>query len=211
VCAACWASIRPAPAAPRPSHLDQFRALADFSGPLRDVVLSFKYRGKGYLARPLGEWMAAHAPDWTRDCDLVVGVPAPFRRRVFRGYHPAGVLAGVVARRLQRPFETRALRRLGGFPSQTALDRRHRRENAERSFSAGSRAANVRGLRVLLVDDVSTTGATLSRCAELLRRAGAVSVTGLVLAQEGLAVEEKPRKISGISARTSSRALSGRR
>jgi ComF family protein len=184
VCPRCWLAFPDPEASPTPSGLDRFRALAGFEPPLREIVLAFKYRGRGYLGPELGAWMSRHRPNWVETADIVVPVPAPSLRRILRGYHPAEELAAAVARLLDRPLAAAALRRRHGFPSQTSLDRRRRAENAERSFAAGKKSEIVRGLRVLLVDDVCTTGATLSSCARLLRQAGASSVSALVLAQE---------------------------
>lgn len=186
VCAECWAAIMPPASAPLPIGIDRYQAAAAFEPPLRDLILSFKYRGKDYLGRWLGTWMGKKLLPWAGECTLIVPVPSPAWRRVRRGYHPADVLADAVAKHLRRPVAPRLLRRRHGYPSQTTLDRRDRGENASKSFALGWRPARVEGKKVLLVDDVSTTGATLSVCAGLLRFAGARSVDAVVLAQEAL-------------------------
>ena len=194
VCDACWEAVSPPAPAPLPVGIDRYQALAAFEPPLRELILSFKYRGKDYLGRSLGEWMGENAARWTLESHVIVPVPSPTLRRIARGYHPADVLASALGKRLNRPTARYALRRRHGFPSQTALDRQDRAENAERSFSSGWHTGPLKGCRVLLVDDVSTTGATLSACARLLRISGARSVDAVVLAQEALKASGKPPK-----------------
>jgi len=186
VCALCWASFQPAERFGTPPGLSRFQALSAFASPLRDLIHSFKYRGKGYLGAALAAYMVRASAPWVHESALIVPVPAPPVRRILRGYHPASVLAAGLGQSLGVPVASRALRRRHGYPSQTSLGRRERGENAAASFVAGWGISRTRGRRVLIVDDVCTTGATLSACARILLFAGAASVDALVLAQESL-------------------------
>lgn len=197
VCAMCWASFRPAEPTPAPEGIRRYHALAAFESPLRELVLSFKYRGKGYLGAALADFMSRGASPWVGEAEILLPIPAPAGRRILRGYHPAEVLACDLGKRLKIPVAARALRRRHGFPSQTSLDRRRRAENAARSFAAGWGISKTAGRRVLIVDDVCTTGATLSACAALLLEAGAVSVDAVVLAQEALSPPRHGPKSAG--------------
>lgn len=114
------------------------------------------------------------------EVDVVAPVPLHPRRLAERGYNQAALLASPVARGLRVPLVPRALTRVDDTPQQVMLDRAARLVNLEGAFSAAR--ARVRGTRVLLVDDVRTTGATLDACTNVLREAGAIDVLSLVLA-----------------------------
>ncbi|MBX3212928.1 MAG: ComF family protein [Labilithrix sp.] len=116
--------------------------------------------------------------------DLAVPVPLHPRRLAERGYNQAALLAAPVARRLGIAFAPRALARLKDTPRQAALDREQRVVNVAGVFAARERS-RLHGARVLLIDDVRTTGTTLARCADALHRAEVTSVHALVLARRG--------------------------
>jgi ComF family protein len=121
-----------------------------------------------------------------RDVDLVVPVPLHPRRLIERGYDQAALLAAPIARRLGVPFAPRAVVRIRETPPQASLDREARIANVAAAFRCASTSASrVEGSRVLLVDDVRTTGATLAACARTLHEAGARAVLTLVLASRG--------------------------
>ena len=112
--------------------------------------------------------------------DFVVPVPlAPSRERQ-RGYNQARLLAAEVARRLDLPLDTGVLIRLRDTPPQTSLPRARRLQNVRGAFRA---LRKLSGARILLVDDVTTTGATIEAAARALRRRGAVWVGALALAR----------------------------
>jgi predicted amidophosphoribosyltransferase len=145
----------------------------DYDGVLRRAVLALKHGGRDEIARPLGRRLAARvavAP-WIEDVTVVAAIPSNGLRRLRRGWSAAGLVGREVAVRLGRPLAP-ALRR-HGFRRQTGRTRAQRLQLPRGSFSATFRA---RGERVLLVDDVSTTGTTLRRAAETLLRAGAETV-----------------------------------
>jgi ComF family protein len=114
---------------------------------------------------------------------VVVPVPLHPTRLAERGYNQAALLAAAAARELPAPLEPRALRRRRPTLQQAHLARARRLENVAGAFAPGPRAPSVLGRRVLLVDDVATTGATLAACARALREAGAASVTPVVVAR----------------------------
>lgn len=158
-------------------------AWARFGPPLREGIHAFKYGGSPQLAGPFGERMArawlSGAPDWA--ADLVAPVPLHASRQRERGYNQSERLAEVVARRIGRPLARAALTRQRATAQQAQLDREARRTNVAGAFVA--RPDRVSGRRVLLIDDVYTTGATLRACAEALYAVGAVDVAALTLAR----------------------------
>ena len=153
-------------------------SLGPYEGTLRDLVLLFKNRGRDELAKPLAELLAGNLEDrgWERP-DAVVSVPMTSFRRLRRGYDQAGILGRAVARELGVRY-VRALRRRG----RGAQVGRSRSERLRLSAGAFGVRRPVAG-RILLVDDVITTGATVGCCARALTRAGADEIYVLAVAR----------------------------
>jgi predicted amidophosphoribosyltransferase len=145
----------------------------EHDGVLRTAILALKHGGRDDLATPLGLRLAAKitAEPWAAAIDGVVPVPSHPWRRLRRPWAASELLARVIGRRLGKPV-TRALRRRG-LGRQTGRTRARRLELPRRSFTIRSA---VGGRKLLLVDDVTTTGATLRRAAEALHDSGADSV-----------------------------------
>jgi ComF family protein len=151
-----------------------------YDGTLRELIHLLKYGKIQTLAGPLGRFMAAALPR-DRRFDVIVPVPMHWRRRWDRGFNQAVLLADVVARRTGLPV-CNAARRQRATPPQAGLSSARRRENMVRAFSV-RKPDLVKGRRILLVDDVLTTGATVSACALSLKRAGAAHVSVLTVAR----------------------------
>ena len=130
------------------------------------------------LARPLSDLLAAALPR-DRQFDAVTPVPLHWRRRWQRGFNQSELLARAIARRRGIPL-IRALRRGAATQAQAGLSNAQRRENVAAAFRSRRRVA---GLRILLIDDVMTTGATAGACARALKKAGAKSVSLAALAR----------------------------
>jgi len=157
-------------------RFDRAVAALRYEGEARDLVHHLKFRRRAPVAATLGTLLAARAVAAGVEADVVVPVPLAWRRRLARGFNQAALIAEVVARGLNRPLRRRVLRRVGGGEPQATRTGSDRRRLGRASFAV-RRPRAVRGRRVLLVDDVMTTGATASRCADLLKTAGAASVT----------------------------------
>ena len=148
---------------------------------VRDVVFDLKYRGIRALAPDMGELLARHMESVRLGADLIVPVPLHRRRERERGYNQAALLARDLSRRTGLPVAP-ALRRTRDTPPQVAtVGPEERRANIEGAFEC---VADVRGRRVLLVDDVVTTGSTMGACATPLKAAGASKVLGLAFARQ---------------------------
>jgi ComF family protein len=186
VCASCWAEVQPLPHADAAAEppVDAWQAAGEYDGALRDIVHALKYDRRRSLARPLGILLRERAAHLLADADLVVPVPLHPWRRLRRGFNQADDLA----RRLG-PRVCRALWRIRATPPQTGLGAAERRANVRGAFriSPFVPAARLRGARVVLVDDVRTTGATLRACATALKAAGAREVRAVTVARAAMA------------------------
>jgi ComF family protein len=204
VCASCWSSILPLtpplcdrcgdplPAwrtlsvplerCPRcrrtRSAVDRTRAVGAYEGALRSIVHALKYDGRRSLAGPLARLMRERGAAVLAGASAVVPVPLHPARRRQRGFNQADDLA----RQLGVPVVD-ALRRVRATAPQAELPAGRRHANVRDAFAARRRAAGLRMCVVVLVDDVSTTGATLDACARVLKLAGAAEVRALTAAR----------------------------
>jgi len=146
-------------------------------GIVRQVIHEFKYGRQIHLRHLVARWLHA-ALDDERLCgrrfDVIVPVPLHPARQRERGFNQASLLAELLSAQTSIPAKP-VLERIRYTTTQTALDRSERMENLHNAFRL-RKNADVRGLRVLLVDDVLTTGSTLNECARILKRASAFSV-----------------------------------
>jgi ComF family protein len=146
-------------------------------GIVREIIHEFKYARQIHLRHLVAHWLGAALDDERlRDIpfNLIVPVPLHPARQRERGFNQASLLAESLSAETSMPSRP-VLQRIRYTTTQTALDRSQRMENLHNAFRL-RKNADVRGLRVLLIDDVLTTGSTLSECARVLKRAGAISV-----------------------------------
>lgn len=162
----------------QPPSYDRLLALWSYREPLDAVVQGLKFGRLDYLGRHLAEALAEGLGEDLSGFDGIVPVPLHWRRRLTRGYNQAERIAHPLAVRLGLPLIP-ALRRSRSTPPQTSLGKERRIANLRRAFRAPN-PGKIRGLRLLLVDDVATTGATLDAAAAALRSAGAAGVTAVV-------------------------------
>jgi len=195
-CLECWARLPWAPGLRRAASgsLNTVLWTADYDGDVRRLIQILKFESWPPLARPLGRQAAARlAPLLDPKPDLVVPVPLHWRRRWRRGFNQSHLLAQTLAGDLALPLSTGLLRRVRAGRAQIGLGRQARLHALADTFRARSttpvrlpgtaRRPGLAGRTVLLVDDVTTTGATLEACAAALRRAGAGDIVGLVIAR----------------------------
>ncbi len=151
----------------------------EYGGAVADAIRRFKYQGRSELGSSLGMLMADAAARAGLEVDAVIPVPLHWRRRRKRGYDQAALLARPIAKALGTPALFRGLRRVRNTTSQVELPFRERQRNVAGAFET-RRLRRVD--RVLLVDDVRTTGATLHAAAAALCAGGVSEVRTLVLA-----------------------------
>jgi len=165
----------------RPPAYERAWTLYPYIPPLQDAICAFKYRNVFSLAKPLAA-LAIRALPEELYADVIVPVPLhPSRLRV-RGFNQSLLIADRLGRHLNRPVSTTDLIRTVVTEPQTSLTRAERIRNLRRAFTVRHTEAFV-GRKVLLIDDVFTTGTTLNECAKALRAAGAASVAALTLAR----------------------------
>ncbi|CAN5449287.1 hypothetical protein BH20CHL6_BH20CHL6_05670 [soil metagenome] len=166
-----------------PPGLAQLEWCASFTGPARAAIHALKYQGERRLATPLGELLAAR---WVRagtGGDVLVPVPVHASRLRERGYNQAALIARAAGAALHLPVVESLVRR-ESTEAQHALGRAARAVNVGGAFAPAAQGPLLKGRWIVLIDDVMTTGATLSACAAIAANAGALAVSALTVARE---------------------------
>ena len=207
VCAECWAKLSfiappycprlgipfvydPGPdllsmeAIANPPAYARARAAVRYDDVARTLVHALKYQDRTDLAPAMGRWMARAGRELLAEAEVLVPVPLHWRRGWSRRYNQSGALARVIERQTGVKLASEALRRVRPTQQQIGLTRSQRASNVQGAFKvAPDRAADIQGRRVVLIDDVLTSGATTDACARALLRAKAASVDVLVFAR----------------------------
>lgn len=172
-----------AAAAADPPLYDRARAVAAHTGSMRTLVHALKFHDRHDVRRLLGKWLVEAGRELVPEADIVVPVPLARRRLLMRRFNQAAILAREVADLTGLGYEPLVLERTRPTASQVGLSRGARQRNVAGAFSVPKRREpRVQGRKILLIDDVITTGSTVGACARALRRAGAVRVDVLALA-----------------------------
>lgn len=165
----------------RPPRFDRVEAVFAYRFPVDSLICAFKYGGRLALARPLGEMLGRLASrNVDADVDAVVPMPLADARLAERGFNQALEIARVAAAVTGQRLLPRACRKVADTPPQASLPWKDRARNVRRAFVCD---VDLRGARVAVVDDVLTTGASLNELARVLRKAGAASVHGWIVAR----------------------------
>ncbi len=146
------------------------------------MIRRHKYGLDQSLGHALAECLSDRIPFAGEDFDVIIPVPLHLARLRWRGFNQAALLAQAVAQRLDRPILATTLLRVVGTPPQTSQDHRQRRRSVHAAFAV-KQPLLVANRRILLVDDVMTTGATADECSRMLLRAGARRVDVFTLAR----------------------------
>jgi ComF family protein len=209
LCAACWSKLSPiAPpycerlgipfvydpgpgilsmqAIADPPAYRRARAAVRYDDIARALVHAYKYGDSLDLAPMIGGWMVRAGRELLAEADVIVPVPLHWRRLWARRFNQSALLAQVISRMTRVPAVNDVLVRVKATPHQVGLSRTERAENVQGAFRVNAKSrTQLAGRRVLLVDDVLTSGATADTCARALLRAGAGHVDVLVFARVG--------------------------
>ena len=184
ICSQCQAA---------PPVWDHLRSVARYGGQLRNAIHALKYRRD----LGMGESLSRHLIDLYRTLnwkvDLIVSVPLDLARMQERGYNQVSLLAIPLGLSFGIAYRPKALRKVRQTPRQVTLSAEQRRTNMEGAFLA--EPEDVQGKRVLLVDDVITTGTTLQACCQALRLAGARDIFVLTLARAGYSKDKSGQEL----------------
>src|SRR5947207_1016452 len=207
VCAECWSKLSfiaqpycprlgipfvydPGPellsmeAIANPPAYQRARAAVRYDDVARTLVHALKYQDRTDLAPAMGRWMARAGHELLEEADVLVPVPLHWRRGWSRRYNQSGALARSIERRGGVKVASEALRRVRPTLQQIGLSRAQRATNVQGAFKvAPNRQSEIQGRRVVLIDDVLTSGATVDACARALLRAKAAHVDVLVFAR----------------------------
>ena len=173
--AICWYCRK------RPFPLKRIRAVFKYTSPLTELIYKLKYHNQFALAEPLGQQMAAAWSQQEISPSIVVPVPLHAERLRKRGYNQSMLLAKQLCSEWTLPLSTDALRRVRNTRPQVELDASERVQNVQAAFVADETA--VADQHILLIDDVCTTGSTLTACTNALLAVGAASVSAYCLAR----------------------------
>ena len=207
VCASCWAKLSfiappycprlgipfvydPGPellsmeAIANPPAYQRARAAVRYDEVARTLVHALKYQDRTDLAPAMGRWMARAGRELLETADLLVPVPLHWRRAWHRRYNQSGALARAVERQSGVKLKGELLRRVRATEQQVGLSRSQRASNVQGAFGVSAdQRSEIQGRRVVLIDDVLTSGATVDACARALLRAKAAQVDVLVFAR----------------------------
>lgn len=167
-----------------PPAYGRARAAVRYDDIARTLVHQLKYHDRTDLAPAMGRWMARAGQELLADADILVPVPLHWRRGFSRRFNQSGALAHAISRNSGVAVSRDALRRIRPTEHQIGLSRTERASNVQGAFKvAPERRSEIHGRRVILVDDVLTSGATADACARALLRAKAAQVDVLVFAR----------------------------
>ena len=147
-----------------PPYLKNNKSLWPYEKEYRQVLLSFKFRAQPWLAQMLGSMLADLAD---KSGEIVIPVPISKERLAERGFNQSALLAKEIAKNLNLPYADNVLVKIKNTPNQSTLSREERRNNLNDALSI-KHPEKIKGKKIILVDDICTTGATLAACAQIL-------------------------------------------
>lgn len=162
-------------------HFDFVRSSVVYEKDAKNLVLAMKFNNNRWIAKHFAEMLFDTYNQNHLDAEIIIPVPLSYKREKQRGYNQAHLLVKSLAQKLNLPLADDVVYKVVDNKQQSTLSARERRENVKGVYSLQN-ASIVKGKKVLLVDDILTTGSTLSEISRLLKKAGAIAIYGLVVA-----------------------------
>lgn len=149
---------------------------------MREIVTQYKFHKKSYLYKPLGKLMidTINLHNLKEEIDLLVYVPIHGRKEAIRGYNQCELLGNFISKELNIPISHNNFYKIKNTKSQNKLDKSHRLDNLKDSFGLKD-SRGIEDRRILLLDDIITTGSTMIECGGVLKKAGAKNIIGIAL------------------------------
>ncbi len=173
ICASCLST---------PPDYDHARAGVVYDDLTRQLILRYKHGDHLYLVRSFLPWMENSGADLIDHTDIIVPVPLHWSRMIKRRYNQAAILAAALAKKHDKTYAPFALKRIKATAPQGRRKAQQRKDNVRGAFALPAKT-DVKNKRILLIDDVMTSGATVNECAVILKQAGASAVYILAIAR----------------------------
>lgn len=163
------------------TYLDELYYTMPYNKRARELIQEYKFHGKSYLSKPLGQLMLKTMEHHRLEADLIFYIPSHRRKEAIRGYNQSQLLASYLAEKKDIALSQGNLIKVKNTEDQNKLQQIERLTNLKGAFSLKN-AKEIEDKNILLIDDVYTTGTTMLECSSLLKRAGARKIIGLSLA-----------------------------
>jgi ComF family protein len=165
-------------------HFDQAMAVFEYNDASRNIVLGFKHNDRTYLAKQAAGWLWRSCDQHLHSVDLIIPVPIFFWKRLVRKYNQSELLSLELSKLTKIAYAPDILLKTKNTTQQEGLSGNRRRKNVIGSFGVAEKhQQRLKNKRILLVDDVFTTGSTVDECAKVLKKHGAISVMVITLAR----------------------------
>lgn len=162
-------------------YIDEVYYSAIYNRFLRETIREFKFHGKNYLSKPLGELLLdTMSKNEISHIDLIIPVPMTRRKQAKRGYNQSELLGRYISEKLEIEMKLKTLIKRKNTKAQSSLDSKARKNNLKGVFSVKNEKV-LRDKKILLIDDIITTGSTLEECGKVLLKSGVREIVGLTL------------------------------
>lgn len=176
-------------------HFEKVISCFEYEGVIRNKILEFKFRNKPYLGNSFAKIMAESLAKIKNEFDLIIPVPMHYKRYFKRGYNQSSILAKQIAKLLNKKCVTHVLRKVKNVVPQSTLNSTLRKTNVLNTYQIFN-DSKILGKRILLIDDIYTTGATADECAKILKTHGVKSVIVATIACSNFCKEDKNGRAS---------------
>ena len=163
-------------------YYDDIFAAFKYSGKIKELIIKYKYQHKGYLFRAFSKLMFKSIKDRKIDADIILSVPLYKDRERQRGYNQAHLLAKEMSRLTNIQYDKKILRRVKTTNCLALCNKKERKDIIKGAFLLKN-PEKVKNKKIILIDDVFTTGATINECSKVLKQCGAKKIIGLVIAK----------------------------